>query len=190
VLRGQVEQRTIAPDQIWISMTVGPLGTVLSGYTGEFGWASDQMTGPRLSTAAEQAFLEETTDFYGPLNWERHYPERTVVGAVDIDGVKAWRVDVKDPLGHDGALYFRTSDGLSIGLDNITVTAGGAIPVRTRMSDFRRVADLVVPFKVVAEVDPLRIEMFFDSVEIDVPQLDAAPPAEIAELIAEQKAKR
>lgn len=187
VMRGRIDSVAVAPDQVQVTMDLGPLGKAYMGYDGEVGWSVDQMTGPRLLSGRELAFIAETADFAGPMNWRLRYVDPKVTGTATLDGETVWKVDARDPRGGPVTTYHRVSDGLIVGMDHLTVTAGGDVPSQSRLSDFRTVEGVLVAHELVETMGPMRLVTRLDQVEFDVPGLTVVRPPEVEELVKEAR---
>lgn len=187
VMRGRIATVAVAPDQIQVTMDLGPLGKASMGYDGTVGWSVDQMTGPRLLSGRELEFIAETAQFDGAVHWRDRFLEPKVAGTAQLDGQTVWKVEARDRRGGPITTYHRVSDGLVVGLDHLTVTSGGDVPSQGRFSDFRTVGGVVVAHQVVEIMGPMRLETRLEKVEYDVPGLAVTMPPEVAELVQERQ---
>lgn len=187
VMRGRISSVAVAPNQIEVTMDLGPLGKAFMGYDGTVGWSVDQMTGPRLLSGRELEFMAETADFSGPAHWRDRFLDPKVEGTVQLDGATVWKVSAKDARGGPLTTYHRVSDGLIVGMDHLTVTAGGDVPAQARFSDFRTVGGVLVAHQLVEVMGPMRLETRLEKVEYDVPGLAVTMPPDVAELLKESR---
>lgn len=123
---------------------------MLQGYDGQRAWYTNPMTGAaEVMPDAQAAMLRDQADFEGPLvNWAAKGNSVTLVGTVDVDGVKAYKITVKDKTGSTKTLYIDAVTFFEIKMETESDAMGKSVLVEIYRSEYKKVNGVLIPFRV------------------------------------------
>lgn len=125
-------------------VTIPGMGDMLSGYTGEVGWSTDPMTGPRLLDGGElDAMREQAHPLYGVRDASLFESYETT-GENSYDGEECWEVHFVWTSGRETTECYSKESGLIIAQTTAQESPMGTVEVLSRLSDYERFGDLLV----------------------------------------------
>jgi hypothetical protein len=173
------------PNLIYLVMESDMTGKIERGTDGEVYWEMSAMMGPQVKDGQERTdFLRDST-FDKWLHWRELYPEVEYAGSETIDGKQVNKVVVKPTSGEPQTLFLDAESNLAVRLDMIAETPMGEFPVVSRMSDYREIDGILIPFRVDVEVMNQQRVITTESVEhnVDLPADRFALPTEIRAIV-------
>lgn len=114
-MEGELTQHAAAPDKM-VMVIDTPIGSVNTGYNGEVGWSDNPMTGSSVLEGSPLTQMKQQASFYGPLDYDEHYPSQETTEEVDFNGEMAYRVRMVDVDDNESFLYFSKESALLIGI--------------------------------------------------------------------------
>lgn len=135
-----------APDGAMATrVTVPGMGEILSGYTGEVGWAVDPITGARLLEGAELTATREQADPRYRVRDAALFTSVTTVGENAFDDEPCWEIEFVWTSGRTTTECFSKDSGLMIASVRTQESPMGAIEVVSLAQEYRRFGDLLYP---------------------------------------------
>ena len=142
------------------------------GTDGKVGWYSGPDGKVWFLQGEELAeYLRHNTTLHESLEWKDHYPEIRCTGRVKVDGKPAWEVQFTPASGRPVKRCFDVQSGLYV--REIITEPGGGQAVHT-ISDYRRVAGVLVPHKRVTRIGNHTTEYIVQQAESNVRLADDA----------------
>lgn len=140
--------------------------------------------------------LRDDADFFGDLEFSRRYREmRTVEKVTSSKGDDLYRVHVVFTYGKDEMHFFDAQTGLRVGVLTSSITPEGQVPIGIAYEDFRTVAGVRIPHKVIittnrgAESESVTT-ITFNSIQANVPSVPSWDmPASLMELVKQYEAE-
>jgi hypothetical protein len=190
-VKGKMQTWQKAPDRLRSSVEMGELGKSERGVERGVAWETSSLSGARILDGAEQAFLLREATFNADLNWRKLCKSVQTVGAFEVAGKPAWKIEAKT---NDEAvlhLYYDQYSNLLVRIDASVVTAMGEVAVEVYPSDYRKVGAILVPHKSTQKMLGITQVAEFDSIVFNQPIADEkfAPPADVKNLLTAHEAK-
>lgn len=144
---GTLERYKAFPD---LARTIVKLGnqTMESGTDGFIYWNMNPQNVTILE-GDDKADSERANRFNAHLHWRQLYESVECVGKEEVDGRKCVKLIKKPPTGNPVVAYYDWKNGLPVGTDETKTTERGEELQEDRLSDYREVNGVQVPFKVV-----------------------------------------
>lgn len=128
-----------------MKVTIPGMGDMLSGYTGEVGWSMDPMTGPRLLDGGELDAMREQSNRLYAVRDASLFESFETTGENEYDGEACWEVHYVWVSGRETTECYSKDSGLIIAQTTAQESPMGTVDVVTRMTDYERFGDLLVP---------------------------------------------
>jgi hypothetical protein len=181
-MEGQTVIKAAAPDKMVTNIETG-MGAMNQGYNGTIGWSDNPMTGAQLLSGDQLETMKTQADFYGPLNYPKHYKSMETVEETTWGGQPAYKVKMVNNAGKEQLQYFAKDSGLFLGLQGMQSGPMGESEVKIVMSDYKDFGGTKIPGKTTIDVAGMQIEQTIESVTYD--DVDPAafePPAAVKAL--------
>jgi hypothetical protein len=181
-MEGSTTIQAAAPDKLVMNIETG-MGAMNQGYNGTIGWSDNPMTGAQLLDGDQLASMKLQADFYGPLNYSKHFTSMETVEETTFDGQAAYKVKAVNTAGKEQTQYFAKDTGLLLGTQGIQSGPMGESEVKTTFADYKDFGGSKIPGKVTIDVAGMQIEQTVETVTFD--DVDAAafePPASVKAL--------
>jgi hypothetical protein len=181
-MEGQTTIKAAAPDKMVMNIETG-MGAMNQGYNGVIGWSDNPMTGAQLLDGDQLATMKLQADFFGPLNYSKHFTTMETVEETTFNGQAAYKVKLVTTTGRDTFQYFAKDGALLLGSEGVQSGPMGESEVKTTFSDYKDFGGSKIPGKVTIDVAGMQIEQTTETVTFD--DVDAAafePPAAVAAL--------
>lgn len=144
--------------------------TKVESFDGAQGWITDPFTGAPAPTPMSEAQLRQVrlqADFDGPLvDWQAKGHQVSFEGMAPVDGEPAYVLKVRLAGGGTLTSFIHARTFMEVKAINEAVSEGRPIEVETRLSDYRAVDGVMLPFRLAitprGQADGLVIQ--FDSV--------------------------
>lgn len=125
-------------------VTIPGMGDMLSGYTGEVGWSTDPMTGPRLLDGGELDAMREQADPLYAVRDASLFESFETTGEDSYDDEACWVVQFVWSSGRETTECFSKESGLAIAQITAQESPMGTVDVTSRLSDYQRFGDVLV----------------------------------------------
>lgn len=168
VLRGLAK----APDKLLLIQEIDGLGTFTRGYDGFTGWASDPFMGARALRGKEASQVQVFAHMHHLFHWRELFRHVRLLRRDELDGHKVYVVRVRTPNGWPMRLHFDAESFLLRGQEILESWPDGKVLSDTRYSDFREVAKVKTPFRIVEHTATDTIEVTVDEIEYNIPLSD------------------
>jgi hypothetical protein len=127
--------------------------------------------------------MKQQADFYGPLNYSKHFTSMETVEETTFEGQAAYKVKLVNSAGKEQTQYFAKDTGLLLGSQGVQSGPMGESEVKTTFSDYKDFGGSKIPGKVTIDVAGMQIEQTVETVTFD--DVDPAafePPAAVKAL--------
>jgi hypothetical protein len=160
---------TAAPNKYYTTFELPGMGKIESGSDGQTCWMSAGGQ-PRLLDGDDQALRMRDAEFHFPLNWQRIYTRAQVVGVADVAGTPCYKLEMTPEHGAAHTYYY-DREGLLRQTEMLVVKPAGAILVQVQLDDYRRVAGVLMPHRMVQTVAGQKQTVTLDEIVVngDVP---------------------
>lgn len=199
-LKGAAEIWSAKPNRRYVSMEMGPFGTVVTGFDGQTAWMTHPMMGARILAGTEflQAKLEAS---YDEKLKTKGYDSLTTLGREAFEGKECYKVEVvARPLeGMDvestravrtSLEYYEIASGLLIGSSGRQEGELGGGPFTQVFSDYRDFSGALMPVKTMVRQSGQEIVLTLERVEFDTAtEATFGLPVEIQKLVEAGTAK-
>lgn len=145
----------------------------VEAFDGRQGWIADPFVGapdPMPMTAAQLRQVLLQADFDGPLvDWKAKGHRVAFAGMAEVDGAPAYALKVRLKEGGELTSYLDAKTFLEVKAVNEAVAGGKTVEVETRLSDYRAVKGVLLPFRLEIAPKGQAAEMViqFDTVTAD-----------------------
>lgn len=187
-ISGTMEAYLHAPDKLFVLINFPMMGEQKQGVNGDIAWSSDPMSGPRLLPEDEAKALRKETNPASRLNYKKDNPVIEYVGEVDFDGQKAHKIRLVDTDNKESHEYYSVEHGYMIGTVGKTPSPMGEIQMTSFMREYKEMAGVVQPTKVVQRFGPN--EAVITITEVSYDEIDASKfelPDAVKALVKAQK---
>jgi len=147
-LTGTMVSYNARPALHYVAIESPAIGKMESGSNGDVFWEMSMMTGPRIKEGAERDLAIREGNFDGLLNWRDYYTNANTDSIVTLDGVECYRVIMTPKSGQPETMYFAKESHLLVKNEMQMETPMGVIPMESYISDYRKVDNLMMAFKV------------------------------------------
>jgi zinc protease len=142
-----VSEKKMAPNMEAMSISMGPNVMMKSTFDGEKGYNMQQGAKKDL-TADEIAQKKVFTSVTEQLDYLTNPAFKLAVkGVQKIDGADAYQIDVTDPTGKISSEYYDVKSKLLVKSESTTTTNGTSINQSVAFSDYRKVGNVMFPYK-------------------------------------------
>ena len=175
------------PTRMLTVVEIPGMGTVMEGYTGEYGWALDPNMGPRILDGLELAAMREGASELGAVRDESMFTDRTTLERAEIDGEPCFRVRLAWKSGRETVDCYSVESGLLLASETTQETPMGDIPVVSMLKDYQSFGGLLSPTRIVQRM--MGQEQIITLNEVEYIEIDPevfTPPAAIQTLIEQQ----
>jgi hypothetical protein len=184
-IKGAVERFAAAGDKALTTTEIPNLSSTREGSKGKRAWSEDPVNGLRILKGAEDAQAYRENAWNAELRVKELYRKIEVKNEVSGDGVPLECLVLTPELGPTITECFDVTTHLLAVRRGSRVTPQGEIPFEARVSDWRAVGDLKVPYFTEMSAGPLTFAGRVTAVELDVP----IDPAKFAMPSPARKAK-
>lgn len=171
------------PNQTAITIDIPGLGQMRQGFDGTIAWATDPMQGPRIMTGSEASSMSDGADFRAMTRPADLFTSSVLVGEVEIDGEKCVRLKHTWKSGRETTDCYSVASGLIIETLAKQSSPQGELETSQRLSDYRSVGGVMMPFKAVVSV--MGMQQIVTTLSVSVSEQDVslvAAPAEVQAL--------
>lgn len=163
------------PNRYHASMEV--MGSkMIQCFDGTKAWYTNPMTGAaEVMPESQAASLRDQADFEGPLaDWATKGNSVTLAGTVDVDGIKAYKLIVKDKSGSTKSIFINAETFLEVKQEMESAAMGQSMMVEVYRSDYRNVGGIMFPFRVETKMMGMIVSTTeISDVQLNVPVDDA-----------------
>jgi hypothetical protein len=155
-------------EKSYTAMDFAGIGKIEEGYDGETAWENSALQGPRILEGDEKISAKRAATLSLITSWRDIYREARTIGAEDIDGKPAWKVEMTPKEGKPETFYFDRDSGLLVRVAAVFSTPLGDISTESTMSDFRPVDGILTPFEMAEKAMSQNIVMKFSAIAYNV----------------------
>lgn len=163
-----------APNQLAIREVYTSLGATIMEQTQTFDGKTAAVDPGKYEArkirGRARADLERAADFNPILNWRTLYDEVTIEASTRIDGKLVYVIELRPKKGSVVTQYIDAQRFLIVGED--LRSPGSSAVTEVRMSDFRRIDGVTLPFRIVRGAGATRSETQVVDVKFDEPIAD------------------
>ena len=142
-----VEQKKLAPNKELMTISMGGNVVMKSVFDGDKGYQM-QMGNKKDMTADEVAQKKVFTTITEELDYLNNPAFKLASkGIQKVDGNDAYQVDITDPTGKVTSEYYDVKSKLLLKSESTTLTNGNAVTQTVELSDYRKVGNLLLPYK-------------------------------------------
>ena len=172
-LKGKIETLSSPPNNTLSRLELPGIGTVEQGVHGDIAWEKSALSGARVLSGIEKSTSMREATFNGDLIWKKLFPKAELKGVVKFEGTDCYKVELTAADGQVQTRYYAKDTVLPIGLEMVSETQMGKIPVKVVSSDWREDNGYKFPHKVHHEEASQAIDIIIEKMETNVP----IPPA-------------
>ncbi len=156
--------------------------TKTEAFDGSHGWVIDPFAGKGPQAEAEPMSRDQLKqvglqmDFDGPLvGYQAKGHRVALMGLEHVNGVEAYCLKISLKNGDELRSFIDTTTFMEIKATNKAVTQGKEVEVETRLSDYRPVDGVLLPFalEITPKGQPQGLQILLDTVEANTP-MDAS----------------
>jgi hypothetical protein len=150
-------------------------------------WENSDVSGPRIFEGVEKEYAIRSARLFRMIEWRGQYDKVEFAGKEKVGDADCLKVVLTPKSGKAESRWFDEKTGLLVKIAEYSFIQGELRLSETTFSDYRKASGILVPFRVVAKVGELTMEMDVKSVEYNQP-LPAAvfePPAAVKKLMQE-----
>jgi hypothetical protein len=142
-----ISQKKMAPNKEMMAISMGTNVMMKEAFDGTTGY---QQQGPNKKDMAADEIAQKKafTQLTEQLDYLTNPAFKLVVkGIQKVNGADAYQVSVTDPTGKTSTEYYDVKSKLLVKNESTTVTGGTTIMNTTDFSDYRKVGNVMLPFK-------------------------------------------
>jgi len=182
-INASITMYRMSPNLLLSVIDIPGMDKMLTGFDGANAWTYSAIMGPAiLSDAAAEDIIEEAT-----LNesWRDKYTAATTKGTDLVEDAVCYKVELTRKKGAPHTVYFSKDTGLMVKQESVSDSPMGKVPATSMIKDYRKVGDVTLPFKTVANQMGQTVTIAFTEVKVnvDIPKSKFDPPKEVAELL-------
>jgi outer membrane lipoprotein-sorting protein len=166
---GTTEIYQKAPNKMVTITNVPDFGVVSSGVDGTVAWLDTPQFGTQELTGDAAAASKRNADFYEQIRLKEAYPKMVVKGKESFGGHDVYVVEATPAEGAPELLSFDTDSGLLVRSQTHINGPQGTIDIDTRLSDYRDVDGIKLPFKIEQERSDFSFTVNLTEVKHNVP---------------------
>jgi hypothetical protein len=169
------------PDKYLSFIDFEGMSPAYSGVNGDTAWEINPMSGPRIFSGAEKMANLRRAQIDPLLNWKANYVKVEVGDDAQIQGKPCTKLMLTDGDGSTTTVYFDKETGL---ISRREDSVGGQT-IQSDVSDYRKVGDVLAPYKLNVSTAQFGFEVTVDSIEdnVDIPSDKFDLPPDIKALM-------
>ncbi len=153
-IKGTITAYTKAPNMMFVSVDIPGVGVIERGYNGDanVGWEKSAIQGTRLLKGDELDRVKQEAMTQSDLEWKKLYKDAKVVGSEKLGDDDCYKVEMTTNAGKLETRYYDKKTGL---LNQTTMdmeTPQGVVKVTAKVSDYRDIDGVKVPYKNTQEI--------------------------------------
>ncbi len=133
-------------------MNLAGVGEIRMGFDGETAWQITEMTGPEIMDGEQKAQFVMQMDASPMLNLEKSFDKVTCTGVEDFNGDSCHVIVCEKEGNYPVTHYFSVKSKLHVGTTMTAVSPQGEFESTSRISDYRDVNGVKMPFKTEADL--------------------------------------
>jgi len=184
-LKGTFVSYRTAPAHVYMVSELPGFGKFEEGSDGGIAWAKVPGQGARIKSGVEQMLALRDAEWNGDLRWREVFPTIKLDGTESVDGEPAYRVVMTPKDGPAMTRYYDQKSGLLV-RGSVTITGPqGAVGVESRIGDYRKVGDLLVPHRLTQKLGGPEIVIKVERVMFNeaIPAERFIPPPDVKALL-------
>lgn len=175
-LRGTLEILSARPARSVARMDIAGLGRSEMGFSDGVGWTIDPMVGPSLVTGKALAEMKNDAHFDAMLHASDLVASVVTVARVEFDGRAAFKATVTYVTGETRDEYFDADSGLLIGIESISETPMGKVPMKITLRDYKTFGAIKQPTRVVQSALGFEQHFVIETLELNSVKPESLDP--------------
>jgi hypothetical protein len=172
------------PNRTLLHASVPDYGDVRTGFTGENGWSTDPLEGPRILAGPEAAQAEDDAHFDSHLRMPELVDSMTMIERTTLSGYDCYKVRTVWKSGRETSDCFSVDTGLLVGSLRTHHASTGPADALILYEEYREFGDLRIPTRITTRVNGVDQVITLHSVTLnEVPDSAFDPPADVRALI-------
>ena len=181
---GQLEVFAAQPNKLLVTINLGAIGKISSGFDGKTAWMVNPATGPMLLEGKQKTQIEEQADFLSVLHDSTNYKSMETVDRLQFDGKDCYKLQLVKKSGSESTEFYEAANGLLAGVISSQESPLGPMMVTNLMNQYQKYGSLKLPSKMTQKIGPLEQVMSVSSVEFNTVKDSVFDvPAEVKGLI-------
>jgi hypothetical protein len=178
-ITGKAESYAARPDKFLSQTTLGPIGTVSTGFDGSVGWLVNPATGPSLMDPGQIARSRHLGSFEAALQRPETFKSMSDPVVETFEGRSCYKLHLVSTTAFEYDAYYDAETGLRRGLRYDEKGPMGTVPVTMIFDEYREFGGVMVASKVTQRTATLSLVQKTTSVEFDAvaDSMFALPPA-------------
>lgn len=187
--KGTIDAYSAPPNSTVLHMVIPNLMKADQGVLGDLVWTKDSMQGVRLVTGLEKAAQLRESTFNADLAWKTLYPKVELKGVVKFADQDCYQIVLAAADGQAQTRYYAKATLDVIGIEMVSISPMGKIPVKVTNSDFRLDNGVRTAHKSIHDEGGQQFESTIDKFETNVaiPAGTFDPPDDVKALAAKAK---
>jgi hypothetical protein len=188
-LTGTIELSAAKPSKLLLSIELGALGKILSGYDGESAWIINPGMGPMLMEGKMREQMVAQADFFATLHDSALFSSMTTLGKTNFDGQDCFEVKLVRKNGDELREFYTVKTGLARGVIAKVESPLGTVQTTTFVTDYKKFGEILFATRVSQKMSGMEQVMTFQTVEFNqVPEARFELPKEVKTLVEQKKA--
>jgi zinc protease len=183
-IKGSLTSFRSEPNKSYTEIDIQGIGKIQEGTDGSVAWSLSALQGPRLKEGEEKSGALQAARFNAELNWRDVYKAETR-GVEQVDGKDCYKVQLTPKEGMAMTRFYDKQSNLLLKMVMTVKNPMGEFPVESRVSDYRKEGDILMPHKITQSAAGQEITINIESVKhnAEIPKDKFDLPAEIKALI-------
>jgi hypothetical protein len=171
-LTGTVEINQARPARSRLTVVINGIGTIENGCDGKIAWSMDPISGPAIMQGKALADAISESQFDSAFNGPEFVKEATTLEKTSYGGRQAYKIHLITKFDSDETVYLDAETYFPIGMEKISQTPMGPVPMTASTGDFKKFGAFMQPTVMV------QTAMGFDQViRITSYEYDVVPPS-------------
>jgi hypothetical protein len=166
-ISGGLEVLAAKPNKLLITIEMGDLGKVSSGFNGEVAWMVSPATGPMLLEGAQMEQIKEQADFYSILHDPKDFKSMETVRKTNYAGKEAYELRLVRKDGREVTEYYDVESGLELGFSQKQDSPLGSMVVTNTVGEYKQFGTVRLPTRIAQVMGPIEQVMTVTSVEFN-----------------------
>lgn len=176
-------------EKSWTAIDLPGVGRIEQGYDGNTAWEMSALQGPRILEGDEKGSMKRASTLALVNSWREEYKSWRTLGAEDVNGKPAWKIEMTPKEGKPEFFYFDKDSGLLVRMATVVSSPMGEIPAEVTISGYRPVDGIQTPFTMTQKALEQTLVIQFETVTYNkpLPKDRFVLPPEITALAAKRK---
>jgi hypothetical protein len=160
-------------DDSYTELDMPGIGLTQMWKQGDEIWSSDPINGERKLEGKEAAQARWSSDPLLAANWKKYFDSAELLDRVTEGDRELYEVALRTADGDEVVLRFDAASGLPVGQRFKQESPMGALAIKITAEDYREVEGVMVPFRIVQDMQLMSAVQTVEKYEVNVPIDDA-----------------